>query len=299
MLGYYLRHYGHFMFNHHGQRLLAVVVLAVLLLLLAVQVGELKPVVHLGDVLGEGLACALALCWLLLLLCARPAGRVTHILFVGTWVYWGYTWLDLLDEFIRYPDSSRLLQNLEAFAAPVAMLVLTYGLLEWLKEQRQINRQLQSREAFHREYRQVDLLTNCYNADYLQHQLTLAHERDAALNLMLIDVDNFRRVNRAEGPHRGDQLLRNLAEALLAQLTGSDCVCRVSGDRFALLLWGLPEALARQTCTHMIARVERQLGLALSVAPVSRRPAETGAALLARASAQLQQRRAVRAQAIA
>lgn len=288
MLSYRLRYYLSFMLRHHRQRLLALPLFGLLLAALVWQAGQAKALIHWGDVAGEGLSCALALVWLLLLLCARPDGAVTRLLYAGALCYWGFTCLDLLDEFVSYPVDSRLFQNLESFAAPVAMLLLTAGLFHWLKEQRLINRQLQSREGFLREHQLIDPLTNLYNGRYFHQQLALLAERqgDRPLLMALITVDQLRQINHQQGVNAGDRLLCQFSEALACQLTGDDLLCRLGGNQFALLIggqtWPAARALARQlldnACQHSGALITQVSGCGL--------PGQTPAALYERLASQ-------------
>ncbi|MCL6740966.1 EAL domain-containing protein [Sphingomonas sp. RB56-2] len=61
-----------------------------------------------------------------------------------------------------------------------------------------------------------------------------APEREGAL--LLIDVDNFKRVNDLYGHVAGDQLLRMVGEELVRTLPSSAFVARLGGDEFAALI---------------------------------------------------------------
>lgn len=267
MFTYRLRYYLLFTVRNHANRLLAVPVFGLLLMALAWQAGMPKEAVHWGDVAGEGLSCALALTWLLLLLCARPDGGVTRLLFAGALCYWGFTCLDLMDEFIRYPADSRLFQNLESFSAPLAMMLLTAGLFSWLKEQRMINRQLQGREGYLREHRLIDPLTHLYNARYFHQQLALMTQRKqhGPLFMALVTVHQLRQANYQQGVDAGDKILCQFSESIAAQLTGEDLLCRLAGNQFALLICGQPWPRAKSLSKQLLDNACHHSGASITL----------------------------------
>lgn len=85
-----------------------------------------------------------------------------------------------------------------------------------------------------------DPLTGLYNRRYLDEVLakeisrTKRYNRDLAL--VMIDLDNFKAVNDHYGHQRGDQVLREIAKLIRANLREPDYIFRYGGDEFLLLL---------------------------------------------------------------
>jgi diguanylate cyclase (GGDEF)-like protein len=86
----------------------------------------------------------------------------------------------------------------------------------------------------------TDSLTGLYNHRYFDerlrselHRAGLAHDRVA---LLMLDIDDFKRVNDVFGHGEGDHVLRLLAELLTGIVRPSDTVCRVGGEEFAVIL---------------------------------------------------------------
>ena len=88
----------------------------------------------------------------------------------------------------------------------------------------------------------TDVLTGWHNRRYLQtrlHEELARCQRDAsALTCLMIDVDHFKKVNDRHGHLAGDEVLRQLAHCVEAEVRGSDVSARYGGEEFVVLLPG-------------------------------------------------------------
>jgi predicted signal transduction protein with EAL and GGDEF domain len=66
------------------------------------------------------------------------------------------------------------------------------------------------------------------------------------LTIAYIDVDNFKLMNDRYGHEAGDEFLTGLGRNMAARLRITDCLARVGGDEFAILLPETDEAAARR-----------------------------------------------------
>jgi two-component system cell cycle response regulator len=88
----------------------------------------------------------------------------------------------------------------------------------------------------------TDVLTGWHNRRYLQtrlHEEVARSQRDAtALTCLMIDADHFKKINDRHGHLAGDEVLRQLAQRIEAQVRDSDVSARYGGEEFVILLPG-------------------------------------------------------------
>jgi diguanylate cyclase (GGDEF)-like protein len=136
--------------------------------------------------------------------------------------------------------SNSMLQSFSSAAFYLLMLVGGFGYLLLAREQQQVEL---ARLAL------VDPLTEVPNRrgffDKLAPWMALARRPGVPTALVLIDLDQFKRVNDSYGHPAGDALLRQVIEVCKRQLRDSDQLGRLVGVEFALLLprTGAAEAL--------------------------------------------------------
>ncbi|HEY5927323.1 MAG TPA: diguanylate cyclase [Kofleriaceae bacterium] len=93
-----------------------------------------------------------------------------------------------------------------------------------------------------------DGLTRCFNHKYfkmrLEQEAARALRYEEPLTVAMLDIDHFKQVNDRHGHPTGDEVLRHLANVVMATVRSTDVVARYGGEEFGLLFVqsGLPEA---------------------------------------------------------
>jgi diguanylate cyclase (GGDEF)-like protein len=106
---------------------------------------------------------------------------------------------------------------------------------------------------------QTDPLTGLYNHrtfhERLRIALTAASRSHHAVSVLMLDIDDFKRVNDVYGHGSGDEILRALADTLKSAVRASDVVCRLGGEEFAIVMTSRDpedaERLARRLVEHV------------------------------------------------
>jgi diguanylate cyclase (GGDEF)-like protein len=87
---------------------------------------------------------------------------------------------------------------------------------------------------------ETDPLTGLLNHrafhDRLRQALVDASASHDTVALVMLDLDDFKKVNDVYGHGVGDQFLHDVADVLRASVRGTDVVCRVGGEEFAVIL---------------------------------------------------------------
>ncbi|KUJ72691.1 diguanylate cyclase [Thiomicrospira sp. WB1] len=103
-----------------------------------------------------------------------------------------------------------------------------------------------------------DILTGVANrregAKQIQAQLQSAKFKQEGACLLVIDFDDFKRINDLFGHQTGDKVLKHGAELLSASLTKNDRIYRWGGEEFVILLYGLSEAAALKKAQYLHER---------------------------------------------
>jgi diguanylate cyclase (GGDEF)-like protein len=147
-------------------------------------------------------------------------------------------------------------------------------------------------ELHQRTMAELDPLTGVANRRGFDLALQRAAAMGDAYALILIDLDDFKRVNDEQGHPAGDAVLRSVAVAAASVARQGDCLARIGGDEFALVAAGAGPAGALRLLRDLREAVEPAATFAAALAPED---AHTPEELVACADARLlEQKRQVK-----
>lgn len=97
-----------------------------------------------------------------------------------------------------------------------------------------------------------DVMTGLYNRAYFEETVQkIDSNRADPVSVVIIDLNNLKRVNDSMGHQAGDKLIRRMAEVLKAALGSSGDAARIGGDEFVVILPGVDGENAAEFLKHI------------------------------------------------
>ncbi len=144
----------------------------------------------------------------------------------------------------------------------------------------------------------TDQLTGLHNRRYMSRHLdnliSAAGRSGKPLAFLILDIDYFKAVNDGHGHDIGDEVLKEFANRIAANVRGIDLACRYGGEEFVVVMpetevslaFTIAERLRKSIETNpiVISRAPGKLNITISIGIAgSEGPADTAEALLHRA----------------
>lgn len=204
--------------------------------------------------------------------------------------------------------SSQMAQYIGAVALLVILttvLLVTCGRLNVLDAHRRLmlegRQRAQAAAVRLRQIADKDGLTDLWNRRHFmaeaEEAIAAAQAQRRPLALLMVDADHFKRINDTHGHASGDQALRLIAATLKDVTRRDDCVARLGGEEFGVLLPGatrdVAEGIAERICAQVARLVlldglGRRFGVTASIGLAALLPEDTRPEdILARADAAL------------
>jgi diguanylate cyclase (GGDEF)-like protein len=122
-----------------------------------------------------------------------------------------------------------------------------------------VNEQLRNKNEDLERLSTVDALTGLHNRralnQKLSEELLRSYREKCSFTVLMADVDEFKKYNDAFGHPAGDEVLKKVANILLAATRAVDCTARYGGEEFAVLLANTVGEGAAQVAERIRARV--------------------------------------------
>lgn len=125
------------------------------------------------------------------------------------------------------------------------------------REQLLENRQLTNNLSIFKEKSRIDGLTSIFNRttfmDLLLDEIKRSKILEYPLGLLILDIDDFKKVNDTYGHLSGDKILQSMGTVLKSSLRRNDIVARYGGEEFAVLIPHAPLNEATQVADKIRA----------------------------------------------
>ncbi len=108
-------------------------------------------------------------------------------------------------------------------------------------------REMAVKTEYYKKLSNLDAMTSLYNyrffKEMLEHEIEKHKRYNRTLSLLMIDIDDFKKVNDTYGHPVGDGVLKQIARLLKKSIRNCDLVARYGGEEFAVIL---PETLEEE-----------------------------------------------------
>ncbi len=107
-----------------------------------------------------------------------------------------------------------------------------------------------------------DFLTKLHSRKYFYEKATpyvyKAYQEDEDCAIIMIDIDDFKKINDTYGHDIGDKVIKQVATVLHDGLKGSDIVARYGGEEFCILLKETDAVSAKTVCENLREKMSKQ-----------------------------------------
>ena len=103
-----------------------------------------------------------------------------------------------------------------------------------------------------------DPLTKLYNRRYVERYVEMNLEISEICAIILIDLDNFKTVNDELGHDKGDELLCQVSNILKSNFRRTDCVARIGGDEFLIMM---PQIINKENVAEKVRKILKEFPL--------------------------------------
>lgn len=104
-----------------------------------------------------------------------------------------------------------------------------------------------------------DPLTELHNRRYfnaiLSYEVSRSERHKHTFCLLMIDLDDFKKINDTYGHFSGDEMLKQFADLLLLRLRKNDVIARIGGDEFSVLLTETNSENGKKTAQELAEKI--------------------------------------------
>jgi diguanylate cyclase (GGDEF)-like protein len=167
---------------------------------------------------------------------------------------------------VRIWISSELTYNMDFYLYMAGVAMLTFVACGYILGNRSENQRVHN---FDLRQRMEDLhiksvtdgLTGAYSHAYLQETLAIemerSHRHEHPLSVLMLDIDDFKKINDTHGHLFGDQVLKEATETISMNIRHEDVLGRYGGEEFLVIMPGADEPTAERVAQRVRRAVAR------------------------------------------
>lgn len=120
---------------------------------------------------------------------------------------------------------------------------------------------------------QTDFLTGLHNRSFCEEAIKKqsggfkrfleaqkrGEEGEMSTSLIILDIDNFKKINDTYGHPRGDEVLKQLAQILEESVRSLDICCRYGGEEFTIILPDTTLEEAKKLAERIREKIEKEI----------------------------------------
>jgi len=191
------------------------------------------------DMFFEGLLMSQYIIWIMLLPSIVENDALYIKLQIGLLFQFTHTYSDFIDEVFHIGGG--IVGHLENVTQPIGITIISYGLIKYFFKQKHHIEKIKTEKQAYYDDSIKDSLTGLYNRKYLNEYYKLRSSQDETQKsshaLVLIDIDDFKKVNDTYGHIVGDKAINVVSNCIKKAIRNEhDIAVRYGGDEFILLL---------------------------------------------------------------
>lgn len=161
-------------------------------------------------------------------------------------------------EYLWYYDRGRI-TRWDDEGNPIFLAGIVFDITEKKKKEedlRNVNLELQEKTS-------MDEMTGIRNhkgiLNFLEDKLTTASSKLSPVSVLMLDIDDFKKVNDTHGHVIGDTVLRDIAQIIQRTIRESDMVGRYGGEEFLVVFDCMNNKLAARVGQRILKSVEAHI----------------------------------------